>query len=125
MSRKLMGALAAAATVGVFVAGLSVLWPETASSTVSQLFARANVDHAVSGTPERAYVPAFLLMIDFERHFAGENALPPREYVPVPLTAIEFGPIFRSVNAAASSTNTPPNREKLRNAGWKRLLASG
>ena len=75
-------------------------------------------------TPHRTYVPAYLPMIDFERVFAGEHALPRREYVPVVLTAIDFERAFGSVTAARRD-NTPPNREKLRNAGWKRILGPG
>jgi hypothetical protein len=124
MSRKLVIALTAFVALNG-VAGGSMLLTGAPNSTGSQAFA-AETDFdplsASQPTPARTYIPAYLAMIDFERVFAGPNALPQREYVPVVLTAaIDFQQVFRSVSAP-SRDNTPLNREKLRNAGWRRLL---
>jgi hypothetical protein len=89
--------------------------------------ATADFDHAfasVAPLPRRAYIPEFLTMIDFERLFTGTNALPRRHYVPVRQTAVEFERVFISL-VSWRRDNTPPNREKLRNAGWKRILEPG
>jgi hypothetical protein len=123
MTRKLIGALGAAVILTSLIASAALLWPATARSTAGRGI-DANFDHAfdsITQRPQRIAIPAFLPMIDFERLFTGANALPRREYVPVRLTAIDFDRIFGSVTAARHD-NTPPNRERLRNAGWKRLL---
>ena len=132
MLRKLFGALTAVVAVNCIAAGAALLWPNTARSIGSQALtahasAKADIDQvfaSVTRGPHRASIPAFLIMIDFERVFAGENALPRRDYIPVVRTAIDFEGTFGSVTAARRE-NSPPNREKLRNAGWKRILASG
>ncbi len=131
MSRKLIGTLTAIVALNCVVVWSTLVWPNMAKSTASQPasagVATADVDHGVAeeaAQPQRAYIPAFLTMIDFERVFTGENALPRREYVPVVLTAIDFEQAFAGVTAARRN-NTPPNREKLRNAGWKRILGPG
>jgi hypothetical protein len=128
MSRKLISALTAVVALGGLVAGATMVWSNTARSigtpSGATVPARADFDQSfasVTDAPTREYVPSFLAMIDFHRHFAGENALPPVEYVPVPRTAIEFDHVFDSVNRTRAD-NTPPNRERLRNAGWRRLL---
>jgi hypothetical protein len=124
MSRKLIIVLSAVVALNGIAAG-SMLWAGAAGSTGSQAFAAgADLDSVAAGEPTgraRVYIPAYLTMIDFEREFAG--TLPQREYVPVVLTAtVDFNQVFGSVSAARHD-NTPPNREKLRNAGWRRLLA--
>ena len=128
MSRKLISALTAVVALGGVAAGATLLWPETARSTGTPpgaaVAARADFDQSfvsvTDGSP-REYVPTFLAMIDFQRHFAGESALPQVEYVPVARTAVEFDHVFDSVGRTRAD-NTPPNRERLRNAGWRRLL---
>jgi hypothetical protein len=125
MSRKLIIALTAFVALNGIAAG-SMLWTDAAGSSGSQAFA-AGANPVSTGEPtgpDRTYIPAYLTMIDFQRVFAGANALPPREYVPVVLTAaVDFEQVFGSVSTARRD-NTPPNREKLRNAGWRRILAS-
>jgi hypothetical protein len=125
MSRKLVCVLAAFIALNGFVVGSTLGWPNVARSSDGEA-ARADAGR-VGAEPtmpaRRTYIPAFLQMIDFERHFTGANALPRGEYVPVTLTAIDFGRVFDIV-AAARRANTPPNREKLRNAGWKRILGT-
>jgi hypothetical protein len=126
MSRKLVCVLAAFIVLNGFVVGSTLGWPNVArSSDGGAVAAGAHAGRTgAAPTMRRTYIPAFLQMIAFERHFTGENALPRGEYVPVTLTAIDFGRVFDSV-AAARRANTPPNREKLRNAGWKRILGTG
>jgi hypothetical protein len=41
----------------------------------------------------------------------------------IDLATIDFDHAFTSV-AAPRRENTPPNRERLRNAGWKRILGT-
>jgi hypothetical protein len=131
MSRKLIGALTAIVVLNGIAVGSTLVWPNMASSTASPpatagAHALSNGDPAPAAAatqPPRAYIPAFLTMIDFER-VVGEHALPRRDYVPVVLTAVDFEGAFASVIAARRG-NTPPNREKLRNAGWERILGQG
>src|SRR5262245_8185414 len=98
----------------------------TAGSPVSTAFAAPDDVHtSVPGALERMYVPEFLAMSAFERHFTGENALPPREYVPVRMTAaLDFDRAFRAVSLATRD-NTPPNRDRLRTIGWRHILIAG
>jgi hypothetical protein len=127
MSRWFDRSLAAFVVLGGIVTASTLVWSNTARSPGSQTFAGIDFEHAFGGAtahPRRLYVPAFLTMIDFQRQFTGGNALARREYVPVLLTAVEFERSFASVTAARRG-NTPPNREKLRNAGWKRILGTG
>jgi hypothetical protein len=130
MARIFLAPLAATVALTCLVAGMILASPDAARSTDSEMrIASANVDHVSTGpTPpsELAYVPAFLTMIDIERLMAvndppGEDAVPRRNYVGVFVPAIDFEGAFGSVTQARRG-NTPPTREKLRNAGWKRIL---
>ena len=127
MSRSLIRVLMAVVALGCIVAGSTMVWSNTASSTASKaLMARADFDHAFASAtipPDREYVPVFLTMIDFERVLAGATAMPPREDTPAVLTTVHFDQVFASVSAPRRG-NTPPTREKLRNVGWKRILGS-
>jgi hypothetical protein len=126
MSRKLITVIAAFVALNGFAVGAALQWPGNPGSNGSQAFAAGGKFDPVSASqpigPTRTYIPAYLTMIDFERVFGGPNALPPREYVPVVLTAaVDFEHVFGSVTVVRRD-NTPTNRERLRNAGWKRVL---
>ena len=127
MSRNLVRVLMAVVTLNCIVAGSTMVWSNTASSTASKAFvARPDFDHAFASAaipPQREYVAAFLTMIDFERVLAGATATPRRDDTPAILTTVHFDQVFASVSAPRRG-NTPPTREKLRNAGWKRILGS-
>ncbi|MGH6769564.1 MAG: hypothetical protein ACRECO_11155 [Xanthobacteraceae bacterium] len=153
MPLNVIRVLAAIVVVSSLAVGSTLVWPNMASSTGGQAFtvgdefaeddsakddsakddpakadlATADFDHAfasLAALQRREYVPSFLTIIDFERLFTGANALPRRDYVPVRLTAVEFERVFISL-VSWRRDNTPPNREKLRNAGWKRILGPG
>jgi hypothetical protein len=125
MSRKLILALTAFLVLNGIAASSALLGADGDAPGNSALVANAALAPVPAGSPSQpgpTYIPSYLTMIDFE-HVVGPNALPQREYVPVVLTQpIDFNEVFRSVSAARPD-NTPPNRERLRNAGWKRLLA--
>ena len=127
MSRNLIRVLMAVVALNCIVVGSTMVWPNIAGSTGSQAFmARADFDHVFASAttpPRREYVPTFLTMIDFERVLAGVTAMPRREYTPAILTTVDFERVFASVSTPRRG-NTPPTREKLRNAGWKRILGS-
>jgi len=127
MSRNLIRVLMAVVALSCIVAGSTMVWSNTASSTAGKaVMARADFEHAFASAtiaPDREYVPAFLTMIDFERVLAGATAMPPREDTPAILTTVHFDQVFASVSTPRRG-NTPPTREKLRNVGWKRILGS-
>jgi hypothetical protein len=126
MSRNLIRILTAVVALNCIVVGSIMVWPDTASSTANKTFtAKPDFDHAFASatTPPRSeYVPAFLTMIDFERVLAGVTPMTHRD-APAILTTVHFDRVFASVSTPLRG-NTPPTREKLRNAGWKRILGS-
>ena len=42
--------------------------------------------------------------------------------VATPVTKVDFDQAFASMTERPAHANTPQNREKLRNAGWRRIL---
>jgi hypothetical protein len=130
MARIFIAPLAATVALTCLVAGMILAAPDAARSTNSEVaVASTGFNHVgtnATARPEPAYVPAFLTMIDIERLMAvndppGEDAMPRRSYIGVFVPAIDFEGAFGSVTQARRA-NTPPTREKLRNAGWKRIL---
>lgn len=98
MSRKLINVLVTVVALNsVFVAS-TIVWPTIASST-----GRASVTS-----------------VDFDQVFATVTA-PMRGQAIV--TQVDFDQVFASV-ATPRREDTPPNRERLRNIGWKRILSS-
>ena len=127
MSRNLIRIVTAVVALNCIVVASTMVWPNVASSTESRaLVAGADFDYvfASATTPPRPeYVPAFLKMIEFERVLAGVTAMPRRENSQALPTTVDFERVFASVSTPRRG-NTPPTREKLRNAGWKRILGS-
>ena len=85
----------------------TLAWPDSARST-------ANPEPVVS--------------VDFDQVFAIVNPVPTLEELPLQVTKVgparvtivDFNQVFASI--AGQRANTPQNREKLRNAGWRRIL---
>src|SRR5262245_27723192 len=98
MSRNLTRVLTAVLVLNAIVVASTMLWPNTAHSTGSNA-AMAAVDFddtfiSVAGAQRPAATPA----VNFDKAFA--NFSTPHRI------------------------NTPPNRERLRNIGWRRILGS-
>lgn len=60
---------------------------------------------------------------DFDFIFSTVTAAPYRVDAPAAVVAVDFDNIFASVGTV-HPMNTPPNRERLRNIGWRRILGS-
>jgi hypothetical protein len=112
MSRNLVSVLATVVALSCVVVGSTIV--NIASST-------GGLANVTSPQP-REQTPASLTKADFEQAFASVTAPPRREDVAAFLTKRDFEQTFASVMVPRRE-NTPPNREKLRNIGWKRILA--
>lgn len=99
-SRRIACAIAAATVLASIAVGVTVALP---------------------GTPEPAGGAALRVQPDFDLVFASLDAGARREDVPDIATTIAFDQVFASMTRAQPD-NTPQNREKLRNAGWRRVL---
>ena len=99
-SRRIAGAIAAATVLACIATGLTVALP---------------------GTSDSASGAAFRVQPDFDLVFASLNTGARVEDVAAIATAIAFDQVFASVTMPQPD-NTPHNREKLRNAGWRRVL---
>ena len=94
MSRNLIRMLMAAVVLNSLVVAATMVWPDTANSRGSQVsIGRGDFDYVFAAVT----IPAHTTTVDFNQAFASVSG-PRRE-------------------------NTPPNRERLRNIGWKRILA--
>jgi hypothetical protein len=111
MSRNLVSVLATVVALSCVVVGSTIV--NIASSTGGL----ANVT-----PPAREHAPASPTKADFDQTFARVTAPPRREDVAAFLTKRNFDDTFASVMVPRRE-NSPPNREKLRNIGWKRILA--
>jgi hypothetical protein len=113
MSRKVISVLTTLVALTGIVVGSAIMWPNIASSTGGQATATAPAARQVTS--------ASLAETDFNRIFASVTAVPlPRLNGPA-LNRPDFDRVFASV-ATPRHDNTPPNRERLRNVGWKRIL---
>jgi len=83
-------------------------------------FVAVGITVALPGTSGSANGGASLTKTDFDLVFASVNARSQVEEVPKVTTRIAFDQVFASI--AKAQLDNPPNREKLRNAGWKRVL---
>jgi hypothetical protein len=111
MSRNLVSVLATVVALSCVVVGSTIV--NIASSTGGL----ANVT-----PPLGEHTPASLTKADFDQTFASMTIPRQRADVAVFLTKHDFDHTFASVMVPRRE-NTPPNREKLRNVGWKRILA--
>ena len=124
MLRQLVYVLMTVVALACMVVGSTLVWPDIARSTASQaLMTKADFDQVFASVngPRSEYAPAILTKVDFERIFASVTG-PRSRYAPASLTRVDFDQVFASVARRPQRDNTPPNREKLRNAGWKRIL---
>ena len=100
MSRNLIRILVAAVVLNSVVVASTMVWAEFVPSKGDRASTgRGDFDYvfaAVTVPPQRSDAPANTTLVDFDQTFAGVSA-PRRE-------------------------NTPPNRERLRNIGWQRIL---
>ena len=66
---------------------------------------------------------AVVAAADFDFIFSTVAAAPYRVDTPAAAATVDFDNIFASVGTV-HPMNTPPNRERLRNIGWRRILGS-
>lgn len=76
----------------------------------------SNTAHSTANDPVAATA-------DFNFIFSTVTAAPHRLGTPAIAAAVDFDKVFASVSTP-HPINTPPNRERLRNIGWRRILGS-
>ncbi len=92
-----------------------------ASTMLTNASATTSVDTAPHSTANNAAVVA---TADFDYLFSTVTAAPYRIDTPAAAAAVvDFDKVFASVSTP-HRMNTPPNRERLRNIGWRRILGS-
>jgi|SRR5580704_17215414 hypothetical protein len=102
MSRKLINVVVVVGAIGLGV-GSTIAWsniarPVGGTADVTKVdLGQSSTDAIAPSHPE--WTPAIMTRVDFDRTFADLAAVPRRE-------------------------NTPANRERLREAGWKRIIGS-
>jgi hypothetical protein len=84
-----------------------------------QTFADAK---ATRGSSE--YIPAIFTAMNLYQTLNVRNARTQPESTPVILAGVDFNQTFVEAIAMSPRNNTPFNREKLRNAGWIRIIGS-
>jgi hypothetical protein len=128
MPRRLIGALITVMALSCIAVGANLVWPNTARSTDAQAFVpQADFDQtfaSVAAIARRQYTTASLTQVDRDQVFTSMTAMLRRQYTSASMTKFEFDRTFASLITPSRHLNTPPNREKLRNAGWKRILGS-
>jgi hypothetical protein len=102
MSRNFVRILMAVLVLNAIVVASTMMWPNTASSTANE---------------------ASVAPVDFDYTFDSVTIAQRGAVTPAAATAVDFEAAFAEVSTA-SRGNTPPNRERLRNLGWKRILGS-
>jgi hypothetical protein len=102
MSRNVVRVLMAVLVLNAIVVASTMMWPNTANSTAN----------------EASFAP-----VDFDYAFDSVTTAQRTAYTPANSAAVDFEAVFADVSSA-SRGNTPPNRERLRNLGWKRILGS-
>ena len=90
-----------------------------ASTMLTNASANTSVDTAAHSTTNAPVVAA----ADFVYLFSTVTAAPNRFDTPAATTVVDFDKVFASVSTP-HRMNTPPNRERLRNIGWRRILGS-
>jgi hypothetical protein len=101
MSRELVCVLMTVVASACGVVGSTLVWPNIVRSTEGQ---------------------ALVITVNFDQVFASVNATPRTDYAPTILTKVDFDQVFGSMTERPHRENTPANREKLRNSGWKQIL---
>lgn len=90
-----------------------------ASTMLTNASATTSVDTAPYSTANEPVVAT----VDFNYLFSTVTAAPYRIDTPAAAAAVDFDKVFASVSTP-HRMNTPPNRERLRNIGWRRILGS-
>jgi hypothetical protein len=148
MSRQFIKILMTAAALGCFVAGATFARSNIADSAGGQAYmTKVDFDRAIADAtemPRRDSVAAMMTMVDLDRAIAHATAMPRQQYMPAIITMVDFyqasaiatetprrivamvdfDHAFANTAAVPRRENTPPNREKLRDAGWQRILGS-
>jgi hypothetical protein len=111
MSRNLTRILMAVLVLNALAVGATMLSPNTAHSTVNNAVVAAVDFDQIFNSVTPAPRPAFMDSV---------TAAP----LPAPgATTVDFDKVFANVSSSPR-LNTPPNRERLRNIGWRRILGS-
>src|SRR6267142_1039686 len=129
MSRKRIKVLATVVALGCFVAGATFARSNIANSAGGQAdMTKVDLDRPIAeaiAMPRResmpTSMPTFMAMVDLDQVVAHATGAPRRESTPAMVAMVDFDHAFHTT-AALRPENTPPNREKLRNAGWQRIL---
>src|SRR5262245_9563021 len=102
MSRSFARILMACVVLNAIVVGATMSWPNTAHSTANNVIVTA---------------------VDFDHTFNSVTTAPHRAETQAMAVAVDFEGVFANVSTP-HRMNTPPNRERLRNIGWRRILGS-
>lgn len=102
MSRNFVRMLMAAVVLNSLVVASSLVWSNTANSTGSLPSANA---------------------IDFDDVFAAVANQPRHDQAPAAAPTVNFDKAFGNFSTRRPD-DTPPNRERLRNIGWRNILGS-
>jgi hypothetical protein len=100
LSRRIVCAITTATVLACIAVGFTVVLPGTSGSASGE---------------------AFLMKTEFDLVFASVNAGSHIEDIPKIESKLAFDQVFASMTMPQPD-NTPSNREKLRNAGWRRVL---
>jgi len=110
MPRLSMTILVPTAILATFAVGSTIAWSNNVNLKGDRAVVRPN-----------SAVQAVAAIPDFDAVFATRTRKADRETKPRAEVKVDFAQVFADVSAAPRRTNTPSNREKLRNAGWSRI----
>lgn len=94
-----------------------------ASTMLTNASATTSIDTAPDAAPHSTANVSVVATADFNYLFSTVTAAPYRIETPAAAAAVDFDKVFASVSTP-HRMNTPPNRERLRNIGWRRILGS-
>jgi len=104
MSRRLFNVLMTGAVLACFVVGSNIAWSNIASSVGSQ---------------------TNIATVEFDQPSAAVTVMPPSVITPaIILTKADFDQVFAAATVGPRRENTPAIRERLRAAGWKRIIGT-
>ena len=103
--------LVPAAALATFVVGTTIAWSNNVILK-GDLATRKPVTQTVAAIP------------NFDNAFASRTRKADREIVSHAAIKVDFTQAFADATATPRRHNTPGNREKLRNAGWARVVGS-
>ena len=94
-----------------------------AIAVASTMLTNASATTSVDAAAHPAGNEPAVAVADFNYIFSTVTAAPYRVDTPAAAAAVDFDKVFASVSTV-HPMNTPPNRERLRNIGWRRILGS-